>query len=302
MKKLTVITLVMALLLALCFSGNAAALPEGWIHTSTGGASAKNFMLNDDGSITMGWGDPSVYWANLGVCYDVSAFNDNYTASVDFYLPKATLHTDGTFITGCPVVGVKAKFDDGIDKNWIPSFAFKLLNYENMPTLDPAVFDAWGGTWNVVEIFDNALLQAPVSPTCALFSELNMKAGEWNNITVVVKGDYVGAIVNGVPVLDATEIINADGDYFVLGTNGDCGDKANMPSFKNLIIKSNDGSVDTVKAFTVDEDASVPEVPNLYFPSNTTKPESSEPAPSEPESSTVILPPVEEKGGCGNKA
>ncbi len=300
MKKLTVLSLVMALLLALCFSGNAAALPEGWIHTTTGGASANNFFLNDDGSISMGWGDPNVYWANLGVCYDVSAYNNNYTASVDFYLPETTLY-DGNMITGCPVVSVKANIE-GTDANWLPGFAFKLLNYEGHPTLDPTMFEVWGGTWNVVEIYDNALLAASVQATCVSYADLNLVAGGWNNITVVVKGDYVGCIINGEPALDATEILNANGNYFVLGTNGDCGDKANMPSFKNLIIKSNDDSVETLKAFTVDENAEIPTVPNLYFPSVTTRPESSEPAPSTPDSSITILPPAEDKGGCGNKA
>ncbi|MBQ2946154.1 MAG: hypothetical protein IJD95_06295 [Clostridia bacterium] len=301
MKKLTVITLVMVLLLALCFSGNAAALPEGWIHTQEGGASANNFYLNDDGSITMGWGDPNVYWANLGVSYDVSEFNNNYTATVDVYVPSKVINGE-TVITGAPVIGVKANFDGGVEKNWIPSFAFKLVNYEGAPNIDPSAFENWGGTWNVVEIWDCALTGTSVTPSCTFFSDLNIVAGGWNKVTIVVKGDYVGCVINGQVVLDAVEILNANGNYFVLGSNGDCGDKANMPSFKNLIIKSNDDSVATLKAFTVDENAEIPEIPNLYFPSNTTKPESSEPAPSTPDSSITILPPAEEKGGCGNKA
>jgi hypothetical protein len=150
-----------------------------------------------------------------------------------------------TFSTGCPVVSVKV---DNVEANfWLTGMAMKLVNYDGHPALTNDNFVAWGNTWNVIECFENG---TSVPASCASYADLNIKAGDWNTVKVIVEGNYVTYEVNGVVAIDGASATVA-GNYFVLGTNGDCGVAENLPSFKNLVIKSNNGSVADVTAFTV---------------------------------------------------
>ena len=248
MKKILAIALTLTLVFALAVSSSAA-LPSGWSHTVHGGAGESNFIVNADGSLTTSWGSPDVYWANLAACYDVSAFNNNYTATVEVYVPtftKGTSTNPNQVITGISIVGDKA--DCSVNFTWTNSFSLHLINYEGL--VDPSLRDGWG-TWNVIECKDNLDLAGTVPADCASYADLNIKAGQWNTVKVIVEGDFVTYEVNGVIAIDGREAVNATGNYFVLGSRGDCGTLSNCPSFKNLVIKSNNGSVADVTAFTV---------------------------------------------------
>ncbi len=250
MKKILAIALTLTLVFALAVSSSAA-LPTGWKYVNTGGASEVNAVVNADNSLSLTWGNPDVYWANLAVGYDVSAFNNNYTATVDVFVPAKTV-VNGTMITGCPVVA--ANVDDVEANSWLNGMAMKLVNYDGHPSLTNDNFVAWGNTWNVIEGYDKL---TSVAAACASYADLNIKAGDWNTVKVIVEGEYVTFYVNGVLAIDGVDTVAA-GKYFVLGSNGDCGTAGNLPSFKNLVIKSNNGSTADVTAFTVDAEPAGP--------------------------------------------
>ena len=246
MKKILAIALTLTLVFALAVSSSAA-LPAGWKYANTGGASEVNAVVNADNSLSLTWGNPDIYWANLGVGYDVSAFNNNYTATVDVFVPAKYMLGGTTYTTGTPVVAVNV---DNVEANqWVSGFSLKLINYEGNPYVNETNYAAWGNTWNVVEAYAPASTATAVAVACASFADLGIKAGDWNTVKVVVNGANVSYYVNGVLAVD--NVASAvTGNYFVLGTNGDCGVAGNLPSFKNVVIKSNDGSVADVTAFT----------------------------------------------------
>ena len=251
MKKILAIALTLTLVLALGLSASAA-LPAGWDWTQTGGSSDANFFAQSDGSIRMGWGSPDVYWANLGVAYDVSAFNNNYTATVEVYVPSFTKGTSTNpeqVITGAPVISVKAVYHHNAEAAdaWLNGVALKIMNYQGV--LGEEYYGMWGNTWCVTECFDSL---AAVPASCASYADLGIKAGQWNTVKVIVEGNYVTYMVNDQIAVDGVAAAS-NGNYLVLGSNGDCGDVANMPGYRNLVIKSNDrnSSVADVTAFTI---------------------------------------------------
>ena len=236
MKKILAIALTLTLVFALCLSASAA-LPAGWV--TVNGTTDDQHKINADGSLSMYWGDPAI-GANLTVGYDVSAFNNNYTATVEAYLPEKTI-LNGAFVTGANVVSVKAT--DPANGMWLYGYALKVINYEGHPAGTPDNFAAWGGTYCVIEGFDNL---NPLAAACASYADLNIKAGDWNTIKVVVEGNKVSYYVNGA-LASTSDSVASSGNFFCLANNGDGGN----PAFKNLVIKSNNGSVADVTAFTV---------------------------------------------------
>ncbi len=254
MKKLLAIALTLTLVFALCVSASAA-LPTGWKYANVGGASEANAIVNADGSLTLTWGNPDIYWANLAVGYDVSAFNNNYTATVDVFVPEKYLLGGTTLTTGAPVVAVNV---DNVEANqWLTGVSMRLVNFEGNSYVNETNYAAWGNTWNVIETFNPASTNTAVPAACASYGDLNIKAGDWNSVKVVVNGTKVSYYVNGILAVDNVDSA-VTGNYFVLGSNGDCGVAGNLPSFKNVVIKSNDGSVADVTAFTVDAEPAGP--------------------------------------------
>ena len=198
------------------------------------------YTINADGSFSMYLGDPTAV-ANLTIGYDVSAYNNNYTATVEVYLPEKTF-VGSTFVTGVPIVSVKATNPES--NRWFNGFSLKVVNYEGHPALTEGNYISWGNTWRVFEAYDS-LAAVPIA--CASYADLGIKAGDWNTVKVIVEGDEVTYYINDVLAVDAVKATSA-GNYFCLANNGDGGN----PAFKNLVIKSNDGSVAEYKAFTVD--------------------------------------------------
>lgn len=250
-RKLLCIAVAVIMILPLAFAAiptASAAVAEGWDHTASGGASAGNFAINSDGSLTMGWGNPAVTWANLGALYDASAYNNNYTVTVEAYLPKTQ---SAAATNGVPVISVMAAFADGVDKNWIPGMALKLTNYEGTASGTPENLAAWG-TYNVAEMFDN--LNA-VACAASPYSTIGLVAGDWNTVKIVNNNGVVTIWVNDVCICVDYAVTFSTGNYIVLGSNGDCGDWNNMPSFRNFKIVSNDDSVADYTAYTVTEEA-----------------------------------------------
>ena len=246
-RKLLCIAVAIIMILPLAFAAipmASAAVADGWEHTATGGASASNFKVNADGSLSMGWGNPEVPFANLGALYDASAYNNNYTITVEAYVP-ATQSASTT--NGVPVVGVMGVYPDGADKNWTGAMSVKLANYEGTAAGTPDNYAAWG-TYNVVELFDTSA--KAVACAASPYSIIGIESGDWNTVKVVVANGVVSMWVNDVLVCNAYTPENATGKYVVLGSNGDCGDWNNMPSFRNFKIVSNDDSVADYEAYT----------------------------------------------------
>lgn len=255
MKKILAIALTLTLVFALCVSASAA-LPTGWKYANVGGASEANAIVNADGSLTLTWGNPDIYFAVLAVGYDVSAFNNNYTATVDVFVPVKHMLGGTTQTTGAPVVAVNV---DNVEANqWLTGVSMRLVNYEGNPYVNETNYAAWGNTWNVIETFNSASTNTKVPAACGdSYGDLGIVAGDWNTVKVVVNGANVSFYVNDVLAVD--NVASAvSGNYFVLGSNGDCGIAGNLPSFKNLVIKSNNGSVADVTAFTVDAEPAGP--------------------------------------------
>ncbi|MBR2327088.1 MAG: DUF1080 domain-containing protein [Clostridia bacterium] len=236
MKKILAIALTLTLLFALAVSSSAA-LPSGWAFNGT----EDMFKINADGSVSPYYGDPTA-GANLGAGYDVSAFNNNFTATVEVFLPELTKVGDKR-VTGSPVVTVKA--EDPASNAWIKGFALKIVNYEGHAAGTDTNFANWGGTFNVIEAWNPASASAGAPLAVASYADLGIKAGQWNTVKVIVEGNFVTFYVNDVLAVDGIESAT-NGNYLVLGTNGDGGN----PAFRNLVIKSNNGAVADYTAFT----------------------------------------------------
>ncbi len=236
MKKILTLAIALTLVFALAVSASAV-LPSGWVTVT--GTTDDMHKINADGSLSMNWGNPADF-ANLTVGYDVSAFNNNYTATVEVYVPEKTL-AGGAYVTGAPVISVKAT--NPATNMWLLGMALKLINYEGHPAGTPDNYANWGNTYAVIECFDST---ASVTASCASYADLGIKAGQWNTVKVIVEDNYVTYMVNDQIAIDGVAA-TSNGNFFCLANNGDGG----QPSFRNLVIKSNNGSVADVTAFTV---------------------------------------------------
>ncbi len=252
-KKMLTLLIAVVTVLPLVFAAipvtTAATLPAGWDFTRLGGCSQANFHLGEDGSVAMGWGNPDINYARMAIAYDASRYNNNYTVTVDVRVPDATTY-NGVDNTGSPVVGVKGTFDHNAPYNdtWTRSAGVMLSNAQSIATAQQ--YAEWGNTYNICYPMDGVESIGSIGFDYFVSQgALNIKAGEYNTVKIKVEGNLLTVWVNGTIIWN-NRAVTSNGNWIVLGSNGDCGVLENFPRFKNFKIESNDGSVETYTAFT----------------------------------------------------
>ncbi len=249
-RKLLCIAVAVIMILPLAFAAiptASAAVAEGWLYNDD----ASRYKINADGSLSICYNSAGVSWANLGAGYDASAFNNNYTMTVEVFLPAYSTGTvTGATAATTPTsaISIKAAQVSPVDPgyNWVSNgVTLKFVDYQGRVGED--MYTAWGNTWKVVELFaQGAALADCVNPN---FYTLGFEAGEWATYKAIVDGNKVTIYVNDVLVcaeyVDPTEA----GNYIWLGTGGDDWNWDNAPSFRNFKIVSNDGSVADYEAY-----------------------------------------------------
>ena len=250
-RKLLCIAVAIIMILPLAFAAipmASAAVADGWIYNDD----ASRYRINTDGSLSISYNAAGVSWANLGAGYDASAFNNNYTLTVDVFIPAySTGEVAGApaVTTPTPVISVKAAQVSPLDPNynWVGNgIIVKFADYQGRVSED--MYTAWGNTWKVAELFaQDAALADCVNPN---FSTLGFEAGEWATYKAVVDGNKVTIYINDVLFCNSYVDETAAGNYIWLGTNGDDWNWDNAPSFRNFKIVSNDGSVADYEAYT----------------------------------------------------
>ncbi|MBR2328017.1 MAG: hypothetical protein IKM09_00350 [Clostridia bacterium] len=298
MKKILAIALTLTLILALAvMPTSAATLSSNWneiwnmcLDANGAQEQAGEAIADDTGAITLN-NDGFGWFSKVGLVYNEKVTVDG----LELIISIDNLY-DGADLPGMPTA--------------LTSFVNVILSADKADNF--VQYDVTDGT-NPMGGFSNGL-NMTAATSAALTFAMNNDRASWSafggmdsaikvsyenlygnfadeaDITVkfVANGDNIDILLDGQVAMSfaAAEVLDADGKaYLAFAANGYGNAAANMT------VKAINGQ--TANSFLA-AGGGTPYAPDA--------PESSEPAPSEPESSIVITPPAENKGGCGNNA
>ncbi|MBR2328016.1 MAG: hypothetical protein IKA51_05295 [Clostridia bacterium] len=301
MKKILAIALTLTLILALAvMPTSAASLSSNWTEIWNMVDGCGELVVDNDGSIYF---DSEIggFHGGIGVTYNEKVAVDG----LEIHIKLENLTGVNTFLPATlgQLISVNLSADKATD--FVP---YSVNGTAQEPTADWKNPNCGFATGLDVKCLSTAAVtftQVGNDETYGIFGGMTsaikigydavvgdvINSGDEFLLKFVVDGENVKVLVNGAELgvtFLAADVLDAEGKAYLSFSNQGFG-----TSHAALIVKyingvaANDwaGEAGSCAPITPDE----PETP-------------SEPAPSEPESSIVITPPAENKGGCGNNA
>lgn len=306
MKKILSIALTLTLILALAvMPTSAASLSSNWteVWCLVDGNGCGELVVANDGSIYF---DSEIggFGGAIGVAYNEKvavdglelhlAIENLFTGGETIWLPivlNQLISVNLSADKATDFVPYNANSGDTVDETWVnPNAGFaagfdtKCLSTAavTFTLLDDAEsYAIFGGMCSAIKIGYGEPVHA-------------IKSGDEFILKFVVDGENVKILINGVETgvtFLAADVLDADGKaYLSIGNQG------YGSAHAAVTLKYINGVAANEWAGEAGSCDPIPSEPAA------SEPEPSEPAPSEPQSSIIVTPPAEEKGGCGNKA